>query len=95
MCASCGLVPVAALVYKFERKETTEQVANHCCVCDRRWPPEPVIMIVLGDEWLEFCAECQDTPDFFTNGETEQKATPRQLFEMLDGEPSGGSDNQV
>jgi len=46
-------------------------------------------MIILGDEWFEFCEECADTPDVFLNNVTGEKLTPRQMFERLEGEQAG------
>ena len=38
-------------------------MANFCVICERRWPPEPVRMLILGPGmWYEYCEECADTP---------------------------------
>lgn len=58
-------------------------MANRCCICNRKWPPEPVIIIILDKSWFEFCNECSDTPDVFVNEDTGESVTPRELYDRL------------
>jgi ribosome-binding protein aMBF1 (putative translation factor) len=35
-------------------------MANSCIICERRWPPEPVRVLLIEGSFLEFCDECKD-----------------------------------
>ena len=60
-------------------------MANHCVYCDRVRPPEPVRTIILGEEYIECCAECYDSgAGHFTNNETGETATFAELWALQD-----------
>lgn len=62
-------------------------MANLCTYCQRKWPPEPVRMLALGDGWFECCVECHDSgKGSFTNAETGEQATFAQLWAYLNPE---------
>jgi len=38
-------------------------MANFCIVCGRNWPPEPVRVLIIGGDLIEFCDDCKDSRD--------------------------------
>jgi len=55
-------------------------MADHCSFCETRWPDGGTNMLVLGDDWLEFCRPCGDTVKL-TNTQTGEEATIREVFD--------------
>jgi hypothetical protein len=69
-------------------------MANFCVYCERKRPPEPVRMIVLGPpddmQWIECCNTCfVGGSGEFTNAETGQKVTFAQLWAVLNPDTGG------
>lgn len=60
-------------------------MANHCIFCDTRRPKGGTNMLVLGNDWLEFCGPCGDK-EKLTNGETGEVKTIRQVFDLIRSE---------
>jgi|TARA_R100000482_G_scaffold117405_1_gene60975 hypothetical protein len=67
-----------------------KSMANHCGFCDTRRPvetenyPHGTKIMVLGEDWYEFCEKCGNNPDFsLTNGETGETLTLEQVFTLI------------
>lgn len=64
-------------------------MANHCGFCDTRRPtptesyPHGTKMMVLGNDWMEFCESCGDSV-MLTNGETGEEKTLAEVFDNLE-----------
>jgi len=35
-------------------------MADYCVACKRRWPTNPVRVLIIGDSFIEFCDDCRD-----------------------------------
>ena len=55
-------------------------MADHCSFCDTRRPTDGTNILVLGQDWLEFCQPCGET-EKLTNSQTGEVATIREVFE--------------
>ena len=59
-------------------------MSNLCGFCDTKTETD---MLVLGDQWLEFCAPCGDT-ETLTHAVTGEVATIKAIFDnVADGTP--------
>ena len=59
-------------------------MSNLCGFCDIN---TETVMLVLGDQWFEFCAPCGDT-ETLTHAETGEVATIKSIFNnVADGTP--------
>ena len=56
-------------------------MANHCSICDTRRPETGTNMLVLGDQWIEFCRPCGEK-EMLTNGETGEQKSVLEVFCM-------------
>tara|TARA_Y100000034_G_scaffold126483_1_gene177784 strand:- start:442 stop:801 length:360 start_codon:yes stop_codon:yes gene_type:complete len=56
-------------------------MADHCVFCDYHRPPRGTNMLVLGDQWLEFCSDCGER-ETLTNGETGETLCIADVFEL-------------
>lgn len=61
-------------------------MANYCMICKTRRPASGTNMLVLGDEWIEFCRPCGDT-EKLTNGETGEQKSIVDVFTMCGTKP--------
>jgi hypothetical protein len=60
-------------------------MADHCSFCDTRRPEGGTNILVLGDDWLEFCEPCGET-ETLTNGNTGEVKTLREVFDLIKSE---------
>ena len=64
-------------------------MANHCGFCDTRRPPPTedyphgTKIMVMGDDWVEFCEPCGDRYTL-TNGETGEEKTLAEIFNTME-----------
>ncbi len=64
-------------------------MANHCGFCDNRRPeptedyPHGTKMMILGDDWFEFCENCGDSVSL-TNSETGEEKTLAEIFNTIE-----------
>ena len=65
-------------------------MANHCSYCDTRRPaptpnyPHGTRMMVIEDQWCEFCEKCGDDSNFsLTNAETGETATLAEVYDLI------------
>ena len=64
-------------------------MANHCGFCDTRRPeptedyPHGTKMMILGDDWFEFCEPCGDSVKL-TNNETGEEKTLAEIFNTIE-----------
>ena len=63
-------------------------MADHCCFCDTRRPMGGTNLLVLGDDWLEFCEPCGNK-ETLTNGEPGDVKTLAEVFALLSEEREG------
>ena len=56
-------------------------MADYCVFCDTRRPSCGTNMLVLGDQWLEFCVYCGET-EMLTNAETGAVMCIADVFEL-------------
>ena len=63
-------------------------MADHCCFCDTRRPMGGTNLLVLGDDWLEFCEPCGNK-ETLTNGERGDVKTLAEVFALLSEEREG------
>ena len=68
-------------------------MANHCGFCDTRRPqptedyPHGTRMLIINDDWLEFCESCGDNPEYSLElTATGEMVTLRGVFEMTQQE---------
>jgi hypothetical protein len=54
-------------------------MADHCTFCDTRRPEGGTNILVLGENWLEFCRPCGEV-ETLTNGDTGEEATIADVF---------------
>lgn len=54
-------------------------MADLCRFCGARNPKGGVKVLILGDDWVEFCVDCGDKP-LFENKETGEIISPNELF---------------
>jgi translation initiation factor 2 beta subunit (eIF-2beta)/eIF-5 len=59
-------------------------MANECCYCGERHIDTS--MLILGENWIEFCEEC-GSKETVTNVETKETITIKQLFDRLSAAP--------
>jgi len=59
-------------------------MSDKCGFCDHKTETN---MLVLGDQWLEFCSPCGDT-EVLTNAQTGEVASIKAVFDNIaDGSP--------
>ena len=65
-------------------------MANHCGFCDTRRPqptdeyPHGTKMMIINDDWLEFCQHCGDDPEYvLTHAISGDTYTLNEVFEGL------------
>mgnify|MGYP003117547627 FL=1 len=61
-------------------------MANYCNICETRRPASGTNMLVLGDDWIEFCRPCGET-EKLTNGETGEQKSIVEVFKLCGNEP--------
>lgn len=57
-------------------------MANHCDFCETRRPEGGTSLLILhGNQWLEFCEPCGNT-EKLTNPQTGETRTIKEVFDM-------------
>jgi len=56
-------------------------MADHCTFCDTRRPSGGTNILILGDNWLEFCAPCGGK-EMLKNAETGEEKSIREVFNL-------------
>ena len=63
-------------------------MANHCGFCDTRRPsptpdfPHGTKIMVLGEQWFEFCEDCS-TKHLLTNEKTGEEKSLAEVWELV------------
>lgn len=55
-------------------------MADHCNICDTRRPASGTQILILGDDWIEFCRPC-GTAEKLTNSVTGEQKSILEVFE--------------
>ena len=63
-------------------------MADHCSFCDAHRPIDGTNMLVIGEDWLEFCRPCGETEKLI-NSRTGEEATIREVFDSGSQESGG------
>lgn len=56
-------------------------MADHCTFCDTRRPDGGTNILILGEDWLEFCEPCGKT-EMLTNSVTGEEKPIREIFDI-------------
>ena len=56
-------------------------MADHCIFCETRRPEGGTNILILGDNWLEFCKPCGEK-EMLTNSQTGEEKSIREVFDM-------------
>ena len=61
-------------------------MADHCIVCDVRRPKGGTNILILGEDWLEFCEPC-GKKEKLLNQDTGEEKTLWEVFIQGDDDP--------